>query len=157
MQINTRSRAAIAAIMDVAVHGMNKPVALADISKRQGVSLSYLEQLFQKLRRNGFVASYRGPGGGYQLKQRLATISVADIINTVDRETFDPSTSKGTGRGQRIQDCVTNGLWCRISDHLYAYLRSVSLESLLATSMKAAESHKMAAALATTRSYARKA
>jgi Rrf2 family iron-sulfur cluster assembly transcriptional regulator len=138
MKIITQSRLAIAAILDVAVHGTNKPVSLAGISKRQRVSLSYLEQLFKKLREKEFVASRRGPGGGYRLKRHLATISVADIINAVDSETFEHSSGNGTGRRHETQAGVTDGLWCRVNDHLYDYLRSVTLESVLADGRKAA-------------------
>jgi Rrf2 family iron-sulfur cluster assembly transcriptional regulator len=132
MKMDTKSRVAIAAILDVAVHGANKPVSLAGISERQRVSLSYLEQLFQKLRQKGFVASHRGPGGGYRLNRHLATISVADIINAVDREPFDCGPCSGTG--------VTDGLWYRVNDHLRDYLRSVTLESVLADARKAQHS-----------------
>src|SRR5512143_775376 len=86
MKLNTKSRMAIAAILDVAVHGTEKPVALAGVSERQDISLSYLEQLFRMLREQGFVMSSRGPGGGYRLNRRLAAISVADIVDAVDKK-----------------------------------------------------------------------
>ncbi|HTY98321.1 MAG TPA: Rrf2 family transcriptional regulator [Rhodocyclaceae bacterium] len=133
MKVNTKSRVAIAAILDVAVHGGDRPVSLSDISQRQRVSLSYLEQLFQKLRQKGYVASYRGPGGGYQLNRALATISVADIINAVDRETFEQGPAGEPERAREtLAGATTNGLWCRINDQLRDYLGSVTLESVLA-------------------------
>lgn len=129
MKINTKSRVAIAAILDVAVHGVHKPVPLTDVSERQRVSLSYLEQLFQKLRQKGYVASHRGPGGGYQINQRLATISVADIICAVDREAFGDKPAQGE---EESRSRITDELWGRVNSQLHDYLRTVSLESVLA-------------------------
>jgi Rrf2 family iron-sulfur cluster assembly transcriptional regulator len=134
MQIRTQGRVAINAILDIAVHGANKPVSLADVSERQGVSQSYLEQLFQKLRQQGLVASFRGRGGGYQLNRGLATISVADVINTVDGASFACVSSNDGERCSGTQACLTNGLWCRVNDYLHDHLRTVSLESVLAES-----------------------
>ncbi len=148
MQIRTQSRVAIAAILDVAVHGADRPVSLADISERQGVSESYLEQLFKKLRRKGFVASYRGRGGGYRLNGDLATIFVADIIAAVDREIFDCGSGNGTGSSPGPRACVTTGLWSRVNDHLYDYLRTVTLESVLADTGKVVEARETMAVAA---------
>ena len=100
MKMNTKSRMAIAAILDVAVNGTYKPVALAGVAERQDISLSYLEQLFRKLREQGYVLSARGPGGGYRLNRRLADISVADIVAAVDHEPLDGGACAGAGSCQ---------------------------------------------------------
>jgi len=128
MKMNTKSRMAIAAILDVAVHGTNRPVALVSVGERQSISLSYLEQLFRKLRERGFVASTRGPGGGYRLNKRLADITVADIIDAVDGE-GDNNYGCDDHDGQR---CKSHGLWCRINRHLHDYLSALTLDSILA-------------------------
>ncbi len=139
MKINTKGRIAIAAMLDIALHGTNKPVRLADIGQRQGVSISHLEHLFRKLRENGFVESYRGPGGGYRLNRRLAAISVADIIVAVDSESFERDSSSGDARGPEGQASVAGSLWSRVDDHLREYLRSVTLESVLADAREAGD------------------
>lgn len=128
MKMNTKSRMAIAAILDVAVHGANKPVALAGVGERQDISLSYLEQLFRKLRERGIVASTRGPGGGYRLNQRLSSLSVADIVAAVDGEALD---SCHCADAAAARACKGHGLWCRVNHHLHDYLRTVTLESIL--------------------------
>ena len=140
MKMHTKGRKAIAAILDVAVHGTRSPVRIAEISERQRVSVSYLEQLFQKLRQKGFVVSYRGPGGGYQMARRLSAISVADVINAVDGETAERNPCNGSEICPKPQACVSHGLWCRVNGHLHDYLRSVTLESILADAGSAAPS-----------------
>jgi len=128
MKMNTKSRMAISAILDVAVHGAAKPVALAGVGERQDISLSYLEQLFRKLRERGFVSSTRGPGGGYRLNKRLSAISVADIVAAVDGESLDNCDCKGRAASR---GCNSHGLWCRVNHHLHDYLSTVTLESVL--------------------------
>jgi Rrf2 family iron-sulfur cluster assembly transcriptional regulator len=150
MKINTKSRVAIAAILDVAVHGAHKPVPLTDVSERQRVSLSYLEQLFQKLRQKGYVASHRGPGGGYQINRRLATISVADIICAVDREAFGEQPSQAAAGAETSRTRVTDELWGRVNNQLHDYLRSVTLESVLAEAGNASAPDKPVAEAAAT-------
>lgn len=126
MKLNTKSRIAIKALLDIAANGANAPVALANIAERQEVSLSYLEQLFRRLRTNGFVRSSRGPGGGYQLGKQLSAISVADVVDVVDDE------SKRKRRAVRNDEqCSADDLWVRIERNILDYLRTVSLESLL--------------------------
>jgi Rrf2 family iron-sulfur cluster assembly transcriptional regulator len=133
MQVHTKSRIAIAAILDVAIHGTKEPVSLARVSERQRVSKSYLEHLFNRLRLAGFVIGFRGPGGGYQLNRGLATISVTDVIKAVDGDQ-----ESGTGNSDRIgghhkhRAQVADELWGRVDDHLHNYLRTVTLESVLA-------------------------
>lgn len=135
MKIDTSARWAIAAILDIAIHGTDRPVCLADISRRQGVSKSYLERLFRSLRKSGFVASVRGPGGGYRLIRRLGTLSVADVIASVDRHAFDFDPRYDTSRCEKDRRNVTDRLWRGIDDHLRIYLRSVDLASVLGNAM----------------------
>jgi Rrf2 family transcriptional regulator, iron-sulfur cluster assembly transcription factor len=132
MRIDTKGRVAVDAILDIAMHGNDDPVCLADIGKRQRVSVSYLEHLFKKLRRSGFVSSYRGPGGGYRLKRSLASISVADVIGAVDSDAFEDESAKGGGRWPASRGGVTDGLWRRVDDQLRDYLRSMTLDAVLA-------------------------
>lgn len=132
MKLNTKSRMAIAAILDVAMHSAEKPVALAGVSKRQDISLSYLEQLFRMLRERGFVVSSRGPGGGYRMNKHLAAISVADIIDAVDTKSDASGSCRGTDDcHDSNSSCHAHGLWCRVDQHLQDYLRTVTLESIL--------------------------
>lgn len=133
MQIPTRSRVAVTAMLDVALHGGSKPVPLVRISARQQVSQSCLENIFSRLRNRGLVVSVHGPGGGYRLGRSPDRISVADIIDAVDQEVFDCRACNGVNRDHMIESCITNGLWCRVSDAMYGHLRSVTLESILAT------------------------
>lgn len=149
MKMNTKSRMAIAAILDVAVHGTYKPVALAGVAERQDISLSYLEQLFRKLREQGYVLSARGPGGGYRLNRRLADISVADIVSAVDREPLDGGTCMGAGSCQDGHGCKPHGLWCRVNRHLHDYLRTVTLDSILEETRNANAPGPMASSPAT--------
>lgn len=152
MKLNTKSRMAIAAILDVAVNGTEKPVALAGVSERQDISLSYLEQLFRMLREQGFVQSSRGPGGGYRLNKRLASISVADIVDAVDKK-------DGTKGCQISENCHTenschaHSLWNRVDEHLQQYLRTVTLESILEESQPASYAPSAADAVAVPTSY----
>jgi Rrf2 family iron-sulfur cluster assembly transcriptional regulator len=149
MKIDTKARLAIAAILDIAIHGTNQPVRMADICQRQRISQSYLEHLLKNLLQHGFVASFRGPGGGYRLARRLATISVADIIGAVDGEASSRGPYVRIDRGPGTVAEVTDGLWGRVDDHLHEYLRSVTLESVLADSMEAENSHERTAVVAT--------
>lgn len=131
MKISTKSLKAIEAILDVAVLGALKPVPLATIGKRQGISLSYLEQMFRKLRERGLVRSTRGPGGGYRLNQRLSAISIADVVAAVDTDVSgfaSPAQNDYLGAGG---SSLTRGLWSGLNSHLHEYLRSVTLASLL--------------------------
>jgi Rrf2 family iron-sulfur cluster assembly transcriptional regulator len=137
MKIDTSARWAIAAILDIAIHGTYRPVRLADIGRRQGVSKSYLEHLFRSLRKNGFVAGVRGPGGGYRLNKGLATISVADIIASVDSQASGPDPCQTARSRSQDRNNVADGLWRGLDDHLWNYLRSVNLASVLADAMDA--------------------
>jgi Rrf2 family transcriptional regulator, iron-sulfur cluster assembly transcription factor len=146
MRMNTRSRVAIAAIVDVAEHGASKPVSLINVSKRQDISLSYLEQLFRKLRLQGIVSAVRGPGGGYRLTRQITTLTVADIVAAVDDE-YIVSCECRDGSGGST--CKANGLWCRVNHHLHDLLSRVTLESILAESRNAMSPAMLAASVAT--------
>ena len=133
MKLTTRGRYAVTAMLDLSWHGTEKPISLADISHRQAISLSYLEQLFAKLRRSGLVGSVRGPGGGYVLSKVPEHISVADIIRAVDEPIQATSCEKGSDQGCRQSTrCITHHLWERVDVHLNRYLESINLGGLLA-------------------------
>jgi Rrf2 family iron-sulfur cluster assembly transcriptional regulator len=131
MRLTTKGRFAVTAMLDLAMHGGKRPVTLAGISQRQSISLSYLEQLFGKLRRHTLVDSVRGPGGGYTLARDLAKVSVADIITAVD-EPLDATQCGGKENCKDEQRCMTHDLWSTLNDKMYAYLDSVKLSDLVA-------------------------
>ncbi|MEO9136722.1 MAG: Fe-S cluster assembly transcriptional regulator IscR [Casimicrobiaceae bacterium] len=130
MRLTTKGRFAVTAMIDVALHGTKGPVTLAAISERQRISLSYLEQLFGKLRRHGLVDSVRGPGGGYHLGRAPETIAVADIIVAVD-EPIDATQCGGRENCLDDRRCMTHELWVGLNTHIFAYLRSVTLVELV--------------------------
>lgn len=130
MRLTTKGRFAVTAMIDLALHSEAGPVALAQISERQGISLSYLEQLFGKLRRHALVESVRGPGGGYHLGRPLTQVSVADIIRAVD-EPLDATQCGGRENCQDEHRCMTHELWSTLNTKMYEYLASVSLASLV--------------------------
>lgn len=131
MRLTTKGRFAVTAMVDLALRQGGGPVTLAGISQRQRISLSYLEQLFGKLRRNGLVESTRGPGGGYSLGRKAETITVADIISSVD-EPLDATQCGGHenchGEGGR---CMTHNLWTALNMRMIDFLESVTLQSLV--------------------------
>jgi Rrf2 family transcriptional regulator, iron-sulfur cluster assembly transcription factor len=131
MRLTTKGRFAVTAMIDLALRQTNGPVALAAISQRQQISLSYLEQLFGKLRRHELVESTRGPGGGYSLGRKAADISVADIIVSVD-EPIDATHCGGKenclGESGR---CMTHDLWTSLNQRMVDFLDSVSLQKLV--------------------------
>lgn len=131
MRLTTKGRFAVTAMLDLAMRESNGPVTLAGISERQRISLSYLEQLFGKLRRNNLVDSVRGPGGGYCLVRTPAEISVAEIITAVD-EPMD-ATQCG-GKENCLEDnkpCMTHDLWADLNCAIYSYLAGISLGQLI--------------------------
>ena len=130
MRLTTKGRFAVTAMMDLALCGGTEPVTLAEISGRQHISLSYLEQLFGKLRRQGLVKSVRGPGGGYRLARPMSEISVADIILAVD-EPIDATQCAGKENCQDDRKCLTHDLWANLNVHLFSYLRAVTLAELV--------------------------
>ena len=130
MRLTTKGRFAVTAMIDLALHGDQGPVALAGISERQRISLSYLEQLFGKLRRNNLVGSVRGPGGGYHLARPMSEVSVADIILAVD-EPIDATQCKGKENCHNDQRCMTHDLWTSLNTKIRDYLALVTLEQLV--------------------------
>lgn len=142
MKLTTKGRYAVTAMLDLANYAGGDPVTLADIAQRQEISLSYLEQLFAKLRRRGLVRSVRGPGGGYVLAGAPANITIADIIRAVDEPiqatSCDQDSSSGCLGASR---CLTHDLWERLGRHIYGYLESVTLAGLLESRHPRAECH----------------
>ncbi len=135
MRLTTKGRFAVTAMIDLALRQESGPVALAGISTRQDISLSYLEQLFAKLRRHKIVESVRGPGGGYSLARTAAEISVADIMFAVD-EPIDTTQCSGKknchGADHEVGSiCMTHDLWANLNKKIVDYLDSVSLQDLL--------------------------
>lgn len=129
MRLSTKGRYAVMAMVDLATHSGGKPVALADIAARQEISLSYLEQLFAKLRRGGQVNSVRGPGGGYLLAREAAEMRISDIILSVDEPIRATRCSPGSPQGCTGTSgrCVTHDLWEELSNQIHLFLSSVSI------------------------------
>ena len=130
MRLTTKGRFAVTAMLDLALREQHGPVTLAGIGVRQNISLSYLEQLFGKLRRHVLVASVRGPGGGYRLARPALKVSVADIILAVD-EPLDATLCRGMENCQEDKRCMTHNLWATLNDKLHDYLHSVTLQDLV--------------------------
>jgi Rrf2 family iron-sulfur cluster assembly transcriptional regulator len=130
MRLTTKGRYAVTAMLDLALNAEKGPISLADISKRQEISLSYLEQLFSKLRQQELVGSVRGPGGGYRLSRDAEHISVAQIIDAVN-ESVDATNCGGAGNCQHGQVCLTHNLWCDLSDQIHSFLSGITLASLV--------------------------
>jgi Rrf2 family iron-sulfur cluster assembly transcriptional regulator len=130
MRLTTKGRFAVTAMIDVALHGVRGPVTLAAISERQKISLSYLEQLFGKLRRQGLVESVRGPGGGYNLGRAPERVAVADIIVAVD-EPIDATQCGGRENCHDDRRCMTHELWAGQNAHIFTYLRSITRAELV--------------------------
>ncbi|CAJ0698155.1 Fe-S cluster assembly transcriptional regulator IscR [Ralstonia holmesii] len=137
MRLTTKGRFAVTAMIDLALRQEQGPVTLAGISQRQKISLSYLEQLFGKLRRHEIVESVRGPGGGYSLARRADDVTVADIIIAVD-EPLDATQCGGKGNcggeehvGGHSGRCMTHDLWATLNQKMVEYLDSVSLQNLV--------------------------
>jgi Rrf2 family iron-sulfur cluster assembly transcriptional regulator len=130
MRLTTKGRFAVTAMIDIALHATAGPVTLAGVADRQHISLSYLEQLFGKLRRRGLVESVRGPGGGYSLARDAATVSVAEIILAVD-EPIDATMCGGEQNCHEDRRCMTHDLWAGLNKHIHAYLSQITLAQLL--------------------------
>ncbi|OHV07788.1 Fe-S cluster assembly transcriptional regulator IscR [Kushneria phosphatilytica] len=130
MRLTTKGRYAVTAMLDLALQGSDAPVSLADISRRQQISLSYLEQLFAQLRRQSLVRSVRGPGGGYLLAARPEDISVACIIDAVN-ESIDATRCQGAGDCHNGETCLTHFLWSDLSDAIHDFLSGITLGELL--------------------------
>jgi Rrf2 family iron-sulfur cluster assembly transcriptional regulator len=130
VRLTTKGRYAVTAMLDLAYHSETNPVTLTDIAKRQNISLSYLEQLFARLRRAGMVEGVRGPGGGYQLSRCANEINIAEIIAAVD-EPIDSTRCGGKANCQNNQPCLTHDLWMGLSEQIREYLASISLGEVL--------------------------
>lgn len=131
MKLSTKGRYAVTAMLDLALHDVDRPVTLADISECQAISLSYLEQLFAKLRQHGLVKGVRGPGGGYRLGRSADTITIADIITAVD-ERMDITRCGGNEDCYRGERCLTHLLWSDLSAQIFDFLDGITLAHLLA-------------------------
>ena len=130
MRLTTKGRFAVTAMLDLALRHQHGPVTLAGIGRRHSISLSYLEQLFGKLRRHRLVNSVRGPGGGYTLAESIGGISVAAIITAVD-EPLDATQCGGMENCREAERCMTHNLWATLNEKLYEYLNAVTLQDLV--------------------------
>ena len=130
MRLTTKGRYAVSAMLDLAFHSQIKPVTLTDIAARQTISLSYLEQLFARLRRANMVKGIRGPGGGYTLAGKANEINIADIVAAVD-EPLDATKCGGEGNCQNDKACLTHELWIGLSEQIKEYLNGITLAHLL--------------------------
>ena len=131
MKLSTKGRYAVTAMLDLALNDGKNPVTLAQISQCQGISLSYLEQLFARLRKAELVAGVRGPGGGYRLAREAVSITVADIIDAVD-EHLDATRCEGREDCQDGEKCLTHELWCELSNQIHNFLGQINLADFLA-------------------------
>ena len=142
MRLTTKGRYAVTAMLDLALHKDQGPISLADISQRQAISLSYLEQLFAKLRKGSLVSSVRGPGGGYELQGGADAIYIAQIIDAVN-ESVDTTKCQGAGDCQGGETCLTHYLWEDLSDQIHSFLEGISLADLVAKrEVKAISEHQ---------------
>lgn len=130
MRLTTKGRYAVTAMLDLALHYKDGPITLADISQRQGISLSYLEQLFSRLRKQELVDSTRGPGGGYRLSRDAHQIAVADVITAVD-EKVETTRCGGLSNCQDDSQCLTHDLWTELSSQIHGFLMGISLGNLV--------------------------
>lgn len=130
MKLTTRGRYAVTAMLDLAIHQKEGSVAVADVSARQGISLSYLEQLFSRLRKGGLVVSTRGPGGGYTLSRNPGQISIAQIIDTID-ENIDATLCSGLKNCVDDDACLTHFLWAELSTNIRVFLTTKTLGDLV--------------------------
>lgn len=139
MKLSTRGRYAVTAMLDLTLHGEQEPVALADISAAQGISLSYLEQLFARLRQQGLVKGTRGPGGGYQLAKAARQISVAEVIRAVD-EPLAITRCEGKANCREGEMCLTHALWADLASEIETFLARISLADLVERHRRSAAS-----------------
>jgi len=130
VKLTTKGRYAVTAMLDLALHYGDGPITLADIAQRQGISLSYLEQLFSRLRKRSLVSSVRGPGGGYSLGKSAGEIFIGEVISAVD-ENMDTTRCHGAHNCQNNERCLTHDLWSDLSDQIYNYLNNISLQDLM--------------------------
>ncbi len=130
MKLTSKGRYAVTAMLDLALHSQEGPVTLAGISERQGISLSYLEQLFTRLRKHGLVTSTRGPGGGYSLSRPAQELAIAEVVSAVD-ENVDATRCGGHANCHGGERCLTHDLWMDLSDQIHGFLSGISLGELM--------------------------
>jgi Rrf2 family iron-sulfur cluster assembly transcriptional regulator len=130
VKLTTKGRYAVTAMLDLALHYGEGPITLADIAQRQGISLSYLEQLFSRLRKRSLVSSVRGPGGGYSLGKEAREIFIGEVISAVD-ENVDTTRCHGAHNCRNNERCLTHDLWADLSEQIYNYLNNISLQDLM--------------------------
>lgn len=130
MKLTTKGRYGVTAMLDLALNQHNGPINLADISQRQDISLSYLEQLFAKLRKHGLVTSVRGPGGGYLLGDEKLNISIAQVVDAVS-ESLDATKCQGHTGCQQGEVCLTHHLWQDLSEQIHTFLSDITLQDLV--------------------------
>lgn len=130
MRLSTKGRYAVTAMLDLAIHHEQGPVTLADISENQGISLSYLEQLFARLRRHGLVEGLRGPGGGYRLSRHPQEISVAEVITAIG-EGIDATLCEGSRDCQDGEECLTHRLWTKLGREIFEFLNGITLAGFI--------------------------
>ena len=130
MRLTTKGRYAVTAMLDLALNQEQGPISLADIAQRQDISLSYLEQLFSRLRKQTLVSSVRGPGGGYVLGRDARSIDIAQVVTAVD-ESLDTTACGGAGNCHGDQPCLTHTLWRDLSNSIHDYLSSISLQDVI--------------------------
>lgn len=131
MRLTTKGRYAVTAMLDLSLNYGSGSITLADISERQSISLSYLEQLFSKLRKNKLVSSARGPGGGYKLSRPAEEITVFDVISAVD-ENIDSTACRGKGDCRDGKECLSHHLWCSLSEQIQTFLSDITLGQVVA-------------------------
>jgi len=132
MRLTTKGRYAVTAMLDLSLNYGLGAITLADISERQGISLSYLEQLFARLRKQGLVSSSRGPGGGYRLSRTAETITVLDVISAVD-EKVDTTQCEGRQNCHGDEKCLSHELWQSLSDQIRVYLDGITLAEVVSS------------------------
>jgi len=132
MRLTTKGRYAVTAMLDLSLNYGLGAITLADISERQGISLSYLEQLFARLRKQGLVSSSRGPGGGYRLSRTAETITVLDVISAVD-EKVDSTQCEGRQNCHGDEKCLSHELWQSLSDQIRVYLDGITLAEVVSS------------------------
>jgi Rrf2 family iron-sulfur cluster assembly transcriptional regulator len=130
MKMTTKGRYAVTAMLDLALHDSDGPVSLSEISQRQDISLTYLEQLFSKLKRHELIKSARGPGGGYRLARSTEEISIAKIVYSVD-EPIDLTRCGGQQNCQGDERCLTHDLWMELNRHVSDFLNGITLADLI--------------------------
>ena len=132
MKLTTKGKFAVTALLDIAIYSEDnkKPITLYNISDRQNISLSYLEQLFVKLRKSGVVKSYKGPGGGYLLMREVDKIDISEIIKAVD-EDMDARSCRGNKNCRDNRKCLTHDLWAGLTNEMYGYLERITIKVLL--------------------------